>query len=125
MKSMTKVLTTIAASGVLALIVHAQSPALPSTPLVYGFLKATFGTDGSFAIEGSGWPKLTGSYKTANGEIELSLTAPPANCGTPGKYRYKIDGRQVVFQFVSDTCMPRRMMLSDSTWRPEGDKPVI
>ena len=106
-------------------VAGAQSPALPSTPLSYGGLNATFAADGTFTISGTGWPKLTGTWKTANGEIELVLTTPPANCGEPGKYRYKVEGRQIGFELIADACMPRRMMVGGSVWLPAGEKPAI
>ncbi|HXT70756.1 MAG TPA: PQQ-binding-like beta-propeller repeat protein [Vicinamibacterales bacterium] len=102
-----------------------QSPALPATPLTYGFLAATFAPDGTFTITGSGWPKLAGKFVTANNEIELSLTSPMNGCADNGKYRYQVTGKQVTFVLVTDTCAPRRMMLADSTWLPAGEKPVI
>lgn len=102
-----------------------QSPALPSTPMTYGMLSATFAADGTFTLGGGGWPALNGTWKAANGEVEFSLAAPPAGCADPGRYRYRVDGTQVRFEFVADTCMPRRMMLTDSVWRPAGEKPAI
>ena len=124
MKHAIRLLMTAGLCSILVMV-SAQSPALPSTPLSYGFLKATFGDDGKFTITGSGWPTLSGTWKTANGEIELGPTAPPASCAEPGKYRYKVDGKQVGFELVTDTCMPRRMMIGGSVWLPAGEKPVI
>ena len=119
MKTFTRLFGAVACCAIVA----AQSQTLPSTPMTYGALGATFAPDGTFTIAGQGWPKLAGSWKAANGEVELALTAPPASCTAPGKYRYKIDGRQIRFELVSDTCQPRRMMLDGSVWLPAGDKP--
>jgi outer membrane protein assembly factor BamB len=103
----------------------AQAPTLPSTPLAYGALGATFAADGTFVITGQGWPRLAGSWKAANGEIELVVPGAPAGCTEPGKYRYRIEGRQVGFDLVADACQMRRMMIGGSVWRPAGEKPVI
>ena len=103
----------------------AQSPTLPSTPLAYGVLSATFAADGTFVISGQGWGKLTGAWRAANGEVELIVPDAPANCAGPGKYRYQLDGRQVLLELVSDACPSRRLMLSGSRWLPAGERPAI
>jgi outer membrane protein assembly factor BamB len=129
-------LRTVAVSAALfaaSLVLRAQAPAtpaLPSTPMTYGFLSATFNADGTFVLtdaKSSGWPKLTGTWKAANGEVELVLApAPPAQgCAEPGKYRYKVEGRQVAFDLITDACQTRRMMIGGSTWLPVGEKPSI
>jgi len=105
--------------------VDAQTPPLPSVPLTYGFLSATFAADGTFTMSGQGWPRLAGTWKAANGEIAVALSAPMTGCSEPGKYRYTIDGRRVSFELVSDGCQVRRMMLGGSTWLPAGEKPAI
>src|SRR5688572_1803629 len=108
-----------------AMVTAQQSPALPSTPMSYGLINATFATDGTFTMGGPGWGKLAGSWKAANGEAEFIGTAPPNGCAEPGKYRYRVEGKQLTFELVTDACMPRRMMLTDSKWLPVGEKPVI
>ena len=115
----------VSAALLCSAIVVAQAPALPSTPLAYGFLSATFAADGTFTLGGPGWGKLAGGWKAANGEAEFALTTPPNGCAEPGKYRYRIDGKQVAFTLISDACMPRRMMLTDSLWLPVGEKATI
>src|SRR5688572_29297457 len=123
----------IAAAALLcSAIVAAQSPpalpSLPSGPLAYGLISAQFAPDGTFTLGGGGWPKLSGTWKAAKGEVEFVLTTPPNGCAEPGKFRYRIegkDGQQVRFELVADTCMPRRMMLMDSVWLPVGEKPVV
>ncbi|HEX5069761.1 MAG TPA: PQQ-binding-like beta-propeller repeat protein [Vicinamibacterales bacterium] len=102
-----------------------QAPALPSTPMTYGFLTATFAADGTFVVSGTGWPRLTGTWKAANGEVEFALAPAPQGCAEPGKYRYRIEGRQVGFDLVTDACQTRRMMIGGSAWWPAGEKPPI
>lgn len=98
---------------------------LPSQPLVYGFLTATFAEDGTFTIVGSGWPKLAGTW-TANGaEVEFSLVPAPTNCSGPGRYQFSVEGSRVSFELIADSCQARRMMIGGSVWRPATEKPAI
>jgi outer membrane protein assembly factor BamB len=115
----------LAGSSVLAAQSPAQAPALPSSPMHYGMLSATFAADGTFTLAGGGWPKLAGTWKAASGEAEFALTAPPNGCAEPGRFRYRVTGTQVRFELIADACMPRRMMLTDSVWLPVGEKPAI
>lgn len=105
--------------------VGAQSQTLPSTPLHYGALSATFAADGSFTLGGGGWPTLTGTWTATNGEATFTLIKPPNGCAEPGRFTFRVDGRSVRFALIADTCMPRRMMLTDSVWLPVGDTPPI
>jgi hypothetical protein len=114
----------IAAALLCSVIVRGQQPALPSTPLAYGDITATFAADGTFTIGGA-WGKFSGSWKAANGEAEFVFVKPPKGCEQPGKYLYRIDGKQVRFAIVADACMTRRMIFTDSVWLPVGEKPVI
>jgi outer membrane protein assembly factor BamB len=93
--------------------------------MTYGFLAATFAADGTFVITGQGWDRLEGTWKASNGEVELAISRAPAGCTEPGKYRYRVDGHQLDFELVSDTCQMRRMMIGGSTWLPAGEKPVL
>jgi outer membrane protein assembly factor BamB len=119
---------TVAAS----IAVQGQSsqpqPSLPSAPMTYGFLTATFAPDGTFVIsdsEKNGFAKLAGTWKAANGEVEFTLAPAPQGCAEPGKYRYRVDGKQVGFDLVTDACQTRRMMIGGSSWWPAGEKPPI
>jgi outer membrane protein assembly factor BamB len=115
----------LAAIALSAAAFGSQSQTLPSTPLAYGVLTATFAADGTFVIAGQGWPRMAGTWKTANGEVELVVPGAPAGCTEPAKYRYRLDGRQVMFELVADTCRVRRLMLSGSLWLPAGERPPI
>jgi outer membrane protein assembly factor BamB len=101
------------------------SSALPAGPLAYGFLTATFAADGSFVMTGQGWPRLAGTWKASNGEVEFVVTGAAAGCAQSGKYRYRVDGHQVGFELVADDCQTRRMMIGGSSWLPVGEKPAI
>ncbi len=50
-------LRLIGAALACSAIVTAQQAGLPSTPLAYGFLLATFAADGTFTMGGPGWGK--------------------------------------------------------------------
>jgi len=101
-----------------------QSFAVPTTPLHYGFFTLKLSPDGTFALQGEGWPTFNGSWK-ANKD-ELTVTTPTVqDCGGVGRYRFRVDGTRFRFALIDDGCVPRRMILHDSTWLPEGDKPAI
>jgi outer membrane protein assembly factor BamB len=102
-----------------------QSSALPSVPMTYGMLSATFAADGTFTLGGGGWPQLVGTWKAVGGEVELALTTPQRGCDNPGRFRYRVAGREVRFELIDDTCQSRRMMLTDSVWLPDGEKPAV
>src|SRR5262249_5277632 len=99
----------------------AQSP-LPSAPLKYGFFTITFAPDGALALDGEG-STFQGTWKAENGE--LTLSTPMRNCQSPGRYRYRVDGTHLVISLVQDACQMRMMIVHDSTWLPEGEKPAI
>jgi len=94
---------------------------LPSYPLRFGVFVVRFDPGGTYKLEGDRWPTLAGSYKTKGNEIEVSTSGGPKGCEGPGRYRLQVDAKHVSFDLVSDECMPRRMILSRSTWSPVGE----
>ena len=101
-----------------------QSPAIPSTPLHYGFFTLKLSADGTLALQGQGWPTFNGSWKT--NRDELTVTTPSVeDCVGPGRYRFRLDGTHLVLALIEDGCVPRRMILHNSTWLPEGEKTAI
>lgn len=121
--------TTLAALVYLAATagLFAQAPqklTLPDVPLVYGMINAHFRADGTFTMGGGGWPQLTGTYTVTGNDVQLTLVKPPNGCAEPGRFTAQVDGTTVRFTMVADACMPRRMILTDSVWRPEG-APVV
>jgi outer membrane protein assembly factor BamB len=98
---------------------------LPSTPLKFGAFAARFDPEGAFKLEGTGWPALNGSWKRTGDELELVTTKAPKGCEGPGRYRVQLDGKQVTFSLVADECVPRRMILNNSTWSPAEEARVI
>jgi outer membrane protein assembly factor BamB len=112
---------TLAAAAVAAVAAQPASP-LPAHPLVFGFFRATFAPGGAFSLAGQGWPSFDGTWKAEGAELTLQTTAPQAKaCDGPGRYRFVVTGARVRFDVVSDACVPRRMILDGSSWRPEGE----
>jgi outer membrane protein assembly factor BamB len=101
-----------------------NTPNLPSTPLTFGFFTARFSADGTFTLEGEGWPAFIGTWTRDGAEIQLS-TPGVRDCGGPGRYRISVDASLVRFDLVTDGCTPRRMILDRSTWRPLGEAQAI
>jgi outer membrane protein assembly factor BamB len=114
---------TLAFATASPLSVASQQPAptLPSSPLRFGVFVARFGADGSFLLEGQGWPPFKGVWKSDADRIELTTSGGPPGCEGPGRYRFRIDRTRVSFDLVSDDCMFRRMIVDRSVWRPEGE----
>lgn len=102
----------------------AASP-LPSAPLSFGAFTARFVPDGTFSLEGQGWPPFKGSWKADGGQIELLTPKGGEGCDGPGRYRFRVDDRRLTFDLVSDGCEPRRMILDRSTWDPAGEARVV
>jgi len=118
--------STIVAVAIATVVVHTQQPSivLPSKPLHYGFFTLTFAADGAFALEGQGWPTFKGTWKLASDELTL-LTAGMQDCGGPGRYRARLDGPRLLLTLIDDGCEARRMIVHDSAWLPDGEKPII
>ena len=101
-----------------------QGALLPSDPLKFGVFTARFDPAGKLTLEGSGWPKLSGDWKSAGTDFELSvggLANAPGGCDGPGKYRATSDGKHVSIALVADECKVRQMMLDGSQWIPTGE----
>jgi outer membrane protein assembly factor BamB len=100
---------------------QASAP-LPAGPLSFGAFTARFLPDGTFALDGEGWPPFKGTWKTDGQQLELIVAAnAPEGCGGPGRYQFRVDGRRVSFDLVTDGCEPRKMILDHSSWLPAGD----
>lgn len=114
----------------LAAIVHlgaqAANPQLPAGPLKFGGFAANFHADGSFHLEGWGWPTMNGTWTLQGGEITLLFPdKPPKGCEGPGRYRVQVQDRHPSFEVTSDDCVPRRMILNGSTWMSASETKAI
>jgi outer membrane protein assembly factor BamB len=97
---------------------------LPTEPLAFGAFVARFVPGGTFTLQGQGWPSLSGNWKINGAEIELTMSGGPGGCDGPGRYRFRMDGRRVSFDFVSDDCRRRQMIMDRSTWSPASESRV-
>ena len=105
------------------------APSLPSSPMAFGAFTATFDGNGTFTLQGQGWPAFKGTWKDTKDPTEriVELVTPEAagGCDKPARYTYTVSGTRVVFALVNDDCVPRRMILDRSEWRPSGESERI
>jgi outer membrane protein assembly factor BamB len=97
-------------------------------PLYFGVFTATFAADGTFTLEGQGWPTFHGTWKADGTAIEILTPGVKApGCDGPGRYGLvHVAAGGVSFHLVEDPCTPRRMILDRGTWRfaPEPFPPA-
>src|SRR6266850_4230494 len=107
----------------LALIARAQERAvqLPTTPLKFGAFIVRFDPGGTFTLQGQGWPKLSGNWKSEGSKIEFQMSGGPGGCDGPGRYQVRGDGKHVGFELISDDCVVRRMIIDRSLWSPADE----
>ena len=67
---------------------------------------------------------MTGRWTASGNEVTLQIRSGSEGCAEPGRYRFSIDGANVSFAVVADTCEPRRMILDRSRWLPPGTAPA-
>lgn len=104
---------------------RAESP-LPSGPLAFGAFVGEFYSDGTFAIEGQGWPALAGAWQADDTEITLTLTDAPDGCTSPARFAFRVEAGSLTLEAIgNDECMARRMILDGSTWRSTDSPPEI
>ena len=101
-----------------------QATPLPSTPFHYGFFRLQFSAGGTVVLEGQGWPTFSGTWKVDKDQLTI-VTPSGQDCPGPGRYRVRLDGTHLLLALIDDGCQLRRMILHDSTWLPEGEKPAI
>ena len=91
---------------------------LPSNPLKFGAFVARFDPGGTFTLQGKGWPPLSGNWKRDGSEIQFLMSGGPGGCDGPGRYQFRLDGKRVGFDVVSDDCVVRRTIIDRSLWSP-------
>src|SRR5262249_39907960 len=101
-----------------------QTVAIPDGPLVFGAFSAQFHAEGTFSMSGDG-ESMRGRWSLEGAEILLRFDGVPDDCSGVARYRVSLEGRHVSFAVVTDTCVPRRMVLDRSEWRPEGETRII
>jgi outer membrane protein assembly factor BamB len=99
----------------------ATQGALPGGPLVFGGFSGEFSANGSYRIEGEGWPSLVGTFTVTGSELVMVPTEGASECTGPGRYTFKVEAGRLSLRLASDDCAPRRMILDGSVWRPAGE----
>ncbi len=118
-------MTAVAVAAPTATASQSDSP-LPAGPLAFGAFVGEFKGDGSFSIEGAGWPPMAGTWTLDGEALELSLADAPSGCDAPARYDFEVsDGRLHLSLSDTDDCMPRRMILDGSIWRPADEAEEI
>ena len=107
-------------SAAVAVVAQHTTPQLPTAPLQYGFFTIRFAADGAFTLEGKEWPPFNGAWTVVKDELTVTTTGGPKECPQPGRYRFRVENMRLSLVLLSDDCGPRRMVLKDSTWGPEG-----
>lgn len=120
-------LSIIATSTQLHAISTQETKGFPTGPLVFGAFVCEFNADGTFRIQGQGLPPFLGSWKVSASELTLMFTGDePGDCQVPGRFGFEVKDGRLHLQLIADDCVPRRMVLNGSTWRPEGEaEPVV
>ena len=103
----------------------ADAADLPGDSMRFGVFTARFDPGGTFTLEGDRWPKLNGNWKKTGEELELTTSGGPGGCDRAGKYRVNLQGKGMSLDMIADECMPRRMILDRSTWRPAGETVAV
>jgi outer membrane protein assembly factor BamB len=105
----------------------AQQPSvvLPSKPVHYAGFTLSFKAEGGFTLQGKDWPTFIGTWKADNDELTLQSLGGPKECAGPGRYRLRTEGTRLMVALVSDDCVPRRMILNESRWLPEGETDTV
>jgi len=99
-----------------------QESALPDGPLAFGAFVGEFRANGSFTIEGQGWPPMSGTWAVDGEDLTLALVGAPQGCDAAAHFTFEVsEGRLSLNLIGTDDCTPRRMILDGSTWRPTGE----
>jgi outer membrane protein assembly factor BamB len=109
-------------SAIVPIAAQSTGAQLPTGPLKFGGFAATFNADGTFHLEGWGWPAMNGTWKQQADEVTLLFPAKLLKgCEGPGRYRVRVKDQHPSFDVISDECVERRMILNGSTWVGAGE----
>ena len=106
----------------LGLVIAAQPRPVPDYPVQFAGFTAHFQADGTFSLQGSGWPAFKGTWKAVDDAIEIVTPGAPSGCDREGRYRVTSGDARFTLHLVADDCTERRMVLDRSTWRRVGEK---
>ena len=116
-------IVTMALAWTVALLAMqpARGESVPSALLRYREFTMRFAPDGSFELQGTGYPTFKGSWKPqAEGEVEIVAPNQRGGCPEPARYRVRRDRRWTILEAVTDPCAGRQFFLDRSSWRPDG-----
>jgi len=65
----------------------AAQGAIPGGLLVFGGFAGEFFANGSYRIEGDGWPALIGTFTLTDSEFVMLPSEGASECTGPGRYR--------------------------------------
>ncbi|HEX8030216.1 MAG TPA: PQQ-binding-like beta-propeller repeat protein [Vicinamibacterales bacterium] len=122
--------------------VRAQNTPIPSGRLVFRSSYVEFRPEGTFEVhtvlEGIGEVRSTGTWKAQSTALELTgydvvagaellkaMSVPLAGCGSPGQYRFEVNGKQLRLSAVGDACVPRLTFLDKTRWAPPGEPNLV
>src|SRR5215207_9060857 len=117
--------TLVSVTCVVTIAAQQAASLVPSTPVRYAGFTLSFKPEGGFTLQGKGWPTFIGTWKADNDELTLQSLGGPKDCAGPGRYRLRADGTRLLVSVVADECVPRRMILNDSRWLPEGETDAV
>jgi outer membrane protein assembly factor BamB len=124
-RTVARPIAAIVCCAAVAVVAQQTTPQLPSAPLQYGAFTIQFASAGVFTIVANEWPPFKGSWTVERDEVTLTTTGEPPECTQPGRYRFRVENLRLSLALLSDDCVPRRMVLKDSTWRPQGAREVV
>ena len=86
------------------------APQLPSSPMTFGVFVVRFSANGTFMLEGQGWPSIRAPGGPGARRSTWSHPDRTAGCDEPGRYRFRVESSRLSFDLVFDDCVPRRMI---------------
>ncbi|MEO5894610.1 MAG: PQQ-binding-like beta-propeller repeat protein [Vicinamibacterales bacterium] len=115
----------LALIGVTSAAARQTASSLPTVPLRYAGFSISFKVEGGFALQGKDWPSFIGTWKVDKDELTLQSMGGPKECAAPGKYRFRTEGTRLTIAVITDDCVPRRVILNESRWLPEGESEPV
>ena len=97
-----------------------EASPLPAGKLVFGTFVGELSADRRFQFQGQDWPRMAGTWETRGNQLILTLEGASQSCVEPGRYTFRATSTSLQLTLISDSCIPRRMALDGSQWRPQG-----
>ena len=110
----------IAVTWTMLLLAQPPTESVPPGPLKYREFTARFAPDGSFELQGPGYPTFRGTWKLDGAEVEIVAQNVQGGCLGTARYKIHTEGPRTMLDVVTEPCPVRKMVLDRSTWLPEG-----